>query len=211
VRGVAFVDALLLGDDLEGCPFLIDLLVVYPIPLEESLPAPRESSPTMLQIVLEHALVVQALLIEFLPAAASLVVLELAAVEAARGESQHALPVTLAVDELPVVVVAVGPVVVSLAVGQVLPEGAGVGLSRLETHGSVAVLHEGLKLTLVAGLLFGKDSETFDGVAMPLAHVGDIALSLPHAAALLTAIPPLPVVHLSVVPLESPTAVAFAG
>lgn len=117
MRGVAFVYAFFFGYCFERCRFLVDLLIIHPIPFEDLLRTFGEPSPAVSEVVFEHAFIVQSISVGFLPAATALIVFELAPIDSPRGESEHALAVSLPIHELSVVVVALGPVVVSLAVG----------------------------------------------------------------------------------------------
>ncbi len=117
MRGVAFVYAFFFGYCFEGSGFFVDLLIIHPIPFENLLRTFGEPSPAMLEVIFEHALIVQSIFVGFLPAATAFIVFELAPIDSPSGESEHALAVPLSVHEFAVVVVAVGPVVVSLAVG----------------------------------------------------------------------------------------------
>ena len=71
----------------------------------------------MFEIVFEHTLVMQSIVVKFLPAATAFIVFELSPIDGPRGESEYSLSVSLSVYKLAVIVVAVGPVIVSLAVG----------------------------------------------------------------------------------------------
>jgi hypothetical protein len=57
--------------------------------------------------------------------------------------------VSLAVDEVAVVVISVGPEVVSLSVGEVLLEKTSKGLSVFESHCSIAPFHEIFELSFI--------------------------------------------------------------
>jgi hypothetical protein len=211
VRVILLVYALLLSDGLEGSLLALHCRVVHPVAFEERPPPGGQSAPAVLQIILEHAFVVHALLVKLFAAPALLIVLKLAPVYPSRGEAQYALSVPFAIRKLSVVVVAIRPVVVSTAVGEVVPKRSGEYLSVLEPDGAVAAFDEPFELPLVSTALLGQHPEALYRVAVPLAHVGHIVLALPDAAPLLPPLLPLPVVGLPVAPLEASPPVASAA
>lgn len=107
--------------------------VVDPVSIENEPIFAEKLSKTMSEIVLKISLVMQTVFIILLTPSTLLVVMKLTPVYPTVCVPESAFTVPFAVEELSMVVISIGPVIVSLAVGHILPKGTCVCFSIIKS------------------------------------------------------------------------------
>lgn len=180
--------------------------VVDPVALVIHLAVVHQSAETVSQVVLVVAPVHDLVAVLLATESALLVVSELTFEAATLGIFCTAATVTEAVCEVALVVVAVLPKVLTLAIWLVTFEAADQSVPIRESVRAVTLLTEVDKFPLISfALLVSKYAEALDPTMAPLADIAGNRTrpALPKSAAVLKIVFPLSVVALTVIPLEA--------
>ena len=77
----------------------------------------------------------------------------------------------LPIDKFTMIVIRVGPEVVTQTIRHILPEQTCIDLTALESYCPRTPLHVVFELTFIATSLLEQNSETFDGIVLPFAYI----------------------------------------
>ena len=183
---------------------LINLIIVHPVPPILQLSVLYQLPVSMSKIVLEVSSIDEPISIINLSKATFFVIVILSSVfDIGLPLSKVPLAMAKAVAKISLIIVTIWPVVFAFTIWPILWVVAYIGLPVLESFGTHPMLEWIFELSLVSAAIFhDKYPKTLYSILLPLSYVAFTVSTGPHATPCFSPAIPLPIIHLSIAPLE---------
>ena len=183
---------------------LINLIIVHPVPPILQLSVLYQLPVSMAKIVLEISSIDESISIVNLSETTFFVIVILTPVfDIGLPLSKVSLAMAKAVAKISLIIVTIWPVVFAFTIWPILWVVAYIGLPVLEPFGTHPMLEWIFELSLVSAAIFhDKYPKTLYSILLPLSYVAFTVSTGPHATPSFSPAVPLPIIDLSIAPLE---------